>query len=187
MATKFTVAPKVDIRASAELPTDVEHGGWDNGCVQWETAEGRFHAWLATDRKTTFRSNVPRFVKPYAAAEKHFGASKSPVIYKNPLVGRGEPGHFDTRYLDGTKKANAALLAEVFAAVDIDAAIAEFVRLAKLKHAADEIEAKEYQRAEKAKELLARLHNYVSADDASLPLAEFARMVADRVAEDRAA
>jgi hypothetical protein len=52
------------------------------------------------------------------------------VLYKNPLlsVERHDPGHFETRSLDATNKANAAIVAALFAEIEerklVEAALA---------------------------------------------------------------
>lgn len=42
-------------------------------------------------------------------------ASKPLTIFKNPLADRGEPGHFDTRRLDGTKKLGRQMIEQATA------------------------------------------------------------------------
>jgi hypothetical protein len=63
------------------------------------------------------------------------------VLYKNPLrsVGRHDPGHFETRSLDAANKANAPIVAALFAEIEerklVEAALAAEAEKAAQKQA----------------------------------------------------
>jgi hypothetical protein len=66
----------------------------------WQDGEARYHFWF--DLKTRSLEGL------------HFTDGK-PTIYKNSLVTESrEPGYFNTRYIDATKKKNVAIIAAVW-------------------------------------------------------------------------
>ena len=66
----------------------------------WQDGEARYHFWF--DLKTRTIEGL------------HFTDGK-PTIYKNSLVTESrEPGYFNTRYIDATKKKNVAIIAAVW-------------------------------------------------------------------------
>lgn len=73
----------------------------------WQADGARFHIWLNPDT-----------LEPITV-RKGWRADAPTVpdwtLYKNPLVARGQPGHFDTRRLDGTKRSNATMIGDAIA------------------------------------------------------------------------
>lgn len=70
------------------------------------------------------------------------------TLYKNCREGlkRGDPDHFDTRYLNPTTTANAGMIAKALAVVERDGLIAKLIESEKQKELAEEAESKETQR-----------------------------------------
>ncbi len=180
MAEKFTVAPYAEFHAAVEVYG--EGGDYDSVSLNWETAEGRFHVWLETARDKNGKG-VPRLVKPYAVAARGYGAREFPCIYKNSHAEYKQDGYFSTRYLHADDKCNAKLMAEVFAAVDVDAAREAYIAAQKAKNAESKARAFEAQRIEEATALLGRLHKYVKPGDELLTHYAFVCTVAQRMRE----
>ena len=124
-----------------------EHG---RTVVMWETDEpARFHVWVNID----------------TLAIEASCAGTSRTLFKNPAreIERHAPGFFDTRRLDVTVKANAEMIATVFAAVKqlgmIETAIAE----EKARREAERVEHEKAVRENKIKEAALDLHAALQA------------------------
>ncbi|MCK1684223.1 hypothetical protein IVA87_33765 [Bradyrhizobium sp. 147] len=86
----------------------------DKFAIGWTIGADRFHIWAVQQRRD--RSRI-----------------LEGIIYKNSIAKHGEPGYFHTRQLDPDKKAQAAILAEVLAAVDRDDLVAKARQAARSK------------------------------------------------------
>jgi hypothetical protein len=85
--------------------------------ASWEAEDSRFHVWFDVETKEIHRD---------------YGTGKL-VIYKNSKANHKEPGYFKTRYLDGDKPCNAALLQHVFDVIERDGLIAKGIAVAEEK------------------------------------------------------
>src|SRR5262245_58793204 len=118
--------------------TTVVSGG--SICVEWADEQARYHIWINEDRTLNICT-----------------------LFKNPLAGlkHGQPGYFDTRRLDPTKKANKEIIAQALAAADIAGALKAQAEVEAKEKADRDAQRKERERVERlnaaAPELLAAL------------------------------
>lgn len=106
--------------------------------VGWYDRNGhRYHIWLQTE--------ADKPVTPYAIRPEPKG---KPILYVNPPgdIGRYDPGYFQSRRLDATAKANAALVAEALRRAEAEGLYEQAV-------AANEAEERERLARERAERL----------------------------------
>lgn len=90
-------------------------GFWHQMSIGWDMDGARFHVWLRDVRSKKnarkYDANGARLIGTYEADELQM----DDVIFKNPPthIERRQPGHFDTRRLDASKKVNQALITAV--------------------------------------------------------------------------
>lgn len=114
--------------------------------VHWEFSGARFHIFVGRDDSST-------------------------VLYKNPIVARGDVDFFETRRLDGAKRANAWMIEEVLRVVRDD----KLFEIAKAEHDRKQAEIETQWamiagRRERAKALFKHIRSMLDAGTPSMLL-----------------
>jgi hypothetical protein len=81
--------------------------------ASWEAEGARFHVWFDVGTMELDR-------------DSHRDGTKL-IVYKNSTVSHKEPGYFKTRYLDGDKPGNAAIIRHVFGVIESSGLIAKAI------------------------------------------------------------
>ena len=139
--------------------------------VGWEVGAKRYHVWI--------EDNKGEPVRPYRAEPRgHHG----PVLYLNPLrdIKHGQPGYFQTRYLDPTAKANAAMVAEALERAEREGMLEQALQ-AERDHQAERQRQADQEAVEKLARGLERL------DERQPDLAHMLRGILDRLPAEKQA
>lgn len=131
----------ISVEVTASYPYD------KRASASWESEGARFHVWFDVATKEIHRE---------------YGTGKL-IIYKNPplRIERNSPEHFNTRYLDGDKPCNAALLRQVFDVIERNSLIAKGIAVAEEKQRQRDAENLEVARQNRMMEAGPRLYALV--------------------------
>lgn len=87
------------------------------GSISWETNEARYHVWVKL---------------PSLQIEGSFGRKSQTggTLYKNPPlnVERGQPGHYNPKYLDASVRKNAEMIEQAMTTVNRDGLVAKAIK-----------------------------------------------------------
>ena len=131
--------------------------------ASWYTGGARFHVWFDVTTKELRRQH---------------GSNKI-IVYKNPPleIGSNSPEFFRTRYLDGDKPRNAAIMRHVFDVVEREGLIAKGIAVFEKAEAERQAVSREAMRHERIRDagvrllaLVKRWRDNEGQDDCCLPV-----------------